>query len=73
MLINSLKRKHDLNDKDASRMIEEFVEDTKRKLSKNKYCKLDGIGYLLNHNGSLKLIDTFCKHSKYPTLSPMVV
>ena len=72
-LVDSLARKLKIDTSEALAIIKEFVDTLKKKLASTKYYRLDGIGYLIDNNGSLLLKDTFRKRNKYPVLSPMRV
>ena len=71
VLLNSLKRKLQINEREAEEMINNFVVDVRKKLSKTHYCRLEGIGYLIDNKGSYMLKDTFWKRNKYPSLSTL--
>ena len=68
LLRDSLKRKLKIKEYEAQRLIDKFVEETSQKLNKTRYCKLEGIGYLINYGGKIILKDTFWKHNKYLSL-----
>lgn len=71
ILLESLKRKLKIKEREAEEMIDNFVLDIRKKLSRNHYCRLEGIGYLIDNKGSFMLKDTFWKRNKYPSLSPL--
>lgn len=74
LLHESLKRKLKLKDNEAFLEIEKFVKIVKGNLKKNHYCRLEGIGYLINQdNNTLTLKDTFWKRYKYQSVSPMAI
>lgn len=62
LLQKSLERKLQLKENDIENIITEYVEKVKNRISKNNYCRLDGIGYLfLDQNLHYSFKDTFCK------------
>lgn len=74
LLQKSLERQLNLKREEAEEMIREFVEKVGYKIKRQRYCRLEGIGYLMetcNHNLSLK--DTFWKRYKHSTLSAVSV
>ncbi|MCH5225980.1 MAG: hypothetical protein J1D77_08250 [Muribaculaceae bacterium] len=70
LLLKSLKRKLDIPDEEARSLVDEFVVKVRAKIKRNGYCRLEGIGYLMeNDKRILCLKDTFFKRSTYSTLS----
>lgn len=74
-LLNSLKRKFLLSGKDAAGMLNNFKEKVNRKLNNSRYCRLEGLGYLIKDEaGNLRFTDTFWKfHSVYNQNSLSVI
>ena len=60
-LEDSLVRKLKIKEWEAKELIETFVSKVGEKLEKNNFCRLEGIGYLINNRGDLTLKDTFWK------------
>ena len=69
ILLSSLKRKLKIKETEAEGLIDKFVDDIRKKIEKNHYCRLEGIGYLIDQKGSLTLKDTFWKKTKFSSLS----
>ena len=69
LLLNSLTRQLHLSNKESLDYIQEFVERINSRLDKNKYCKLEGLGYLIkDFNDKVVLKDIFWKKQHYHTL-----
>ena len=69
LLEESLQRRLNISEKDAIRLIKEYVRKVQDKISVHKYCRLDGIGYLITDNmGNIGFKDTFWKRRNYPSL-----
>lgn len=73
LLVDSLTRQLKIKEKEALKLIDNFVDSVSLKLKKNHYCKLEGIGYLIENKEAIVLKDTFWKCNKYPSPTPMVV
>lgn len=73
-LSDSLKRQRNLKDLESIAIVNEYVTKIRQNLNKNRFCRLDGIGYLFqDEKKGLYLKDTFWKQHRYPTLSARVV
>lgn len=64
LLLDSLLRKNKKDSAKIEKMIHNFSENILKKLKQNKYCRLKGIGYLLNKNGNIILQDTFWRRQR---------
>ena len=72
-LIESLKRRLNIDTKEAERLINNFVTSVIYQLKKQHFCRLEGIGYLINYKDSLILKDTFWKNHKMPSLTSLAI
>ncbi|MCH5228735.1 MAG: hypothetical protein J1F12_01915 [Muribaculaceae bacterium] len=74
LLSESLVRKLRIDPKRADILIKKFVSLVNSALIRKKYCRLEGIGYLIKMpDKNITLKDTFWKSHKYPSLEPMRV
>ena len=73
LLVDSIKRQMNINLETAEKLIGEFVDAIKKKLKRNRYCRLEGIGYLITQHGKTVLKDTFWKGNKYPSINSLQV
>lgn len=73
LLRESLKRKFNLKGSEAEKLIIEFVKSINSKLRQNHYCRLEGIGYLIEHRGKICLKDTAWKERQLNIISPLQV
>lgn len=62
LLAASLSRKLKVKINEAQDMIHYFVSEIHSRISRQHYCRLEGIGYLINNNGKLILKDMFWKN-----------
>ena len=65
LLIDSLKRKLKIHNEDAKEMISNYVSLIEKDIRLKHYSRLEGIGYLIEKDGGIKLHDSFWKHNKY--------
>ena len=74
LLEHSLKRKLKVSEKESGQHIKNFVSRIKYTLSRNSYCRIEGIGYLIkNSKGEILLKDTFWKSHKSPTTKALQI
>ena len=67
-LVESLQRKLKISHKEAEEAVNIFVIKLKTQLKRHHYCRLEGIGYLIDNNGLLSFKDTFWKRLRYSAL-----
>lgn len=73
-LASSLQRKLKIKESEAMELIDEFVENTLRTLSRHNYCRLEGIGYLIkDKKEGIIFKDLFWKHNKPSFVDSMMV
>ena len=69
LLQDSIRRQMKIKEAEAESMIEDFVKGVKKALLKNKYCKIEGLGYLMNPSEhKIYFKDTFWKKCKSPNI-----
>lgn len=74
VLSDSLRRKLRLKESEVTQLIDQYVSGVKNRLYKNRYCRLDGIGYLMfDNNESLTFKDTFWKRNQFPALTDLSI
>lgn len=74
MLQKSLQRQMKISKEEASRLIQDFVESVNIRLYKSKYCKIEGLGYLINKGkNNISLKDTFWKVCRYSTINAISI
>lgn len=72
-LLLSLTRKLKISEEEAEAIINKYKERVLEIIEKNRYCRIDGIGYLMtDYKGNLTLKDTFWKKHKFQILSSML-
>ena len=70
LLEYSLERRLNIREREAMNLIKNYVEKVQSKISMHKYCRLDGIGYLMQDSyGNISLKDTFWKKQNYPSFT----
>lgn len=72
-LVKSLCRKFNISEKEANVMIVDYVDKILKCISKNKYCRLSGLGYLFQNNGKILFHDTFWKHNRLSNISSVKI